>query len=223
MGVGDHHGRGFHQGGQRITSEPGLGGHLRGRRKNPGQSDLEQAGGPSAYTAAPTTTSPSLQAGPGGRRRRPDRQPAGRWPTLRVRAPTPLTFEYAVQAGDTDSDGLWLQTVSSATETGTVVFLESGATVTGGNPATSNTALTNLQCRPTSLVRHTLTLAAFTGGINSFGCSEGELHSHARSPATPFTFEGETSRRSAGLTGATSIRAGIISSNSSRFALVQRH
>ena len=50
-----------------------------------------------------------------------------------------LTFEYTVQAGttDIDNDGVWLQTASDA-----VVFLESGATLTGGNPSTNNALLT---------------------------------------------------------------------------------
>ena len=48
-----------------------------------------------------------------------------------------LTFEYTVQPADMDSDGVWLQTDSDA-----VVFLESGATITGGNPSTNNVKLT---------------------------------------------------------------------------------
>ena len=45
-----------------------------------------------------------------------------------------LTFEYTVQRLDKDADGVWLQTASATDNT--VVFLESGATITGGNPAT---------------------------------------------------------------------------------------
>ena len=45
-----------------------------------------------------------------------------------------LTFEYVVQATDLDADGVWLQTLSATA----VVFLESGASITGGNPNTNN-------------------------------------------------------------------------------------
>ena len=48
-----------------------------------------------------------------------------------------LTFEYTVAPLDMDGDGVWLQTASDA-----VVFLESGATITGGNPNTNNAKLT---------------------------------------------------------------------------------
>ena len=51
-----------------------------------------------------------------------------------------LTFEYQVQLGDEDSDGMWLQTASASDDT--VVFLENGATITGGNPASSSAVLT---------------------------------------------------------------------------------
>ena len=51
-----------------------------------------------------------------------------------------LTLEYQVQLGEMDSDGVWLQTLSSTDDT--VVFLENGATVTGGNPATNSAVLT---------------------------------------------------------------------------------
>ena len=44
-----------------------------------------------------------------------------------------LTFEYAVQFGDLDEDGLWLQTASDTDDT--IVFLENGAAITGGVPA----------------------------------------------------------------------------------------
>ena len=49
-----------------------------------------------------------------------------------------LTFEYTVRPGtaDIDADGVWLQTLSDSDNT--VVFLENGATLTGGNPATNN-------------------------------------------------------------------------------------
>ena len=50
-----------------------------------------------------------------------------------------LTFEYTVKPGttDIDADGVWLQTDSDA-----VVFLESGATITGGNPSSNSAVLT---------------------------------------------------------------------------------
>ena len=49
---------------------------------------------------------------------------------------TTITFEYVVQTGDSDPDGVWLQTASASDDT--VVFLENGATLKGGDPATSN-------------------------------------------------------------------------------------
>ncbi len=49
-----------------------------------------------------------------------------------------LTFEYTVNRHDADADGVWLQPASAIDNT--VVFLQSGATITGGNPA-SNTAV----------------------------------------------------------------------------------
>ena len=60
-----------------------------------------------------------------------------------------LTFEYTVGSGgtDTDTDGVWLQTASATDNT--VVFLESGATITGGNPAT-NTAIRTRANMPTT-------------------------------------------------------------------------
>ena len=60
-----------------------------------------------------------------------------------------LTFEYTVGFGgmDTDDDGVWLQPASATNDI--VVFLENGATITGGNPAT-NTALRNLTGLPTA-------------------------------------------------------------------------
>ncbi len=60
-----------------------------------------------------------------------------------------LTFEYTVGFGgmDTDDDGVWLQPASATNDI--VVFLENGATITGGNPAT-NTALRNLADLPTA-------------------------------------------------------------------------
>ena len=52
-----------------------------------------------------------------------------------------LTFEYTVVAGaDADSDGLWLQPASATDDT--IVFLENEATLTGGDPATSNAVRT---------------------------------------------------------------------------------
>ena len=53
-----------------------------------------------------------------------------------------LTFEYTVQPGaaDMDADGVWLQTASGGDNT--VVFVENGATLTGGNPATNNAVRT---------------------------------------------------------------------------------
>jgi hypothetical protein len=57
-----------------------------------------------------------------------------------------LTFEYAVRPGDMDGDGVWLQTLG---DQATVVFVENGATLTGGNPAT-NTALRTRAGLPTS-------------------------------------------------------------------------
>ena len=51
-----------------------------------------------------------------------------------------LTFEYTVQRLDKDSDGVWLQPASATDNT--MVFLQNGATITGGNPAT-NTAVRN--------------------------------------------------------------------------------
>ncbi len=60
-----------------------------------------------------------------------------------------LTFEYVVGFGgtDMDTDGVWLQTASAIDNT--VVFLESGATITGGNPA-SNTAVRTRANMPTT-------------------------------------------------------------------------
>ena len=58
-----------------------------------------------------------------------------------------LTFEYTVAVGDMDADGVWLQTASVADST--IVFLESGATITGGNPAT-NSALLHKTGLPTT-------------------------------------------------------------------------
>ena len=60
-----------------------------------------------------------------------------------------LTFEYTVGFGgtDMDTDGVWLQTASATDNT--VVFLESGATITGGNPAT-NTAVRTRANMPTT-------------------------------------------------------------------------
>ncbi len=58
-----------------------------------------------------------------------------------------LTFEYSVQRLDKDSDGVWLQTASATDDT--VVFLSSGATITGGNPAT-NTAVRTRVNMPTT-------------------------------------------------------------------------
>ena len=55
-----------------------------------------------------------------------------------------LTFEYTVVGGDVDADGIWLQADSNA-----VVFLENGATITGGNPDTNNAVLTRANL-PTS-------------------------------------------------------------------------
>ena len=52
-----------------------------------------------------------------------------------------LTFEYTVVAADADSDGVWLQTASTSDDT--IVFLEDGATLTGGDPATSNAGRTH--------------------------------------------------------------------------------
>ena len=49
-----------------------------------------------------------------------------------------LTFEYTVQRLDKDPEGVWLQPASATDNT--VVFLQSGATITGGNP-TTNTAV----------------------------------------------------------------------------------
>ena len=58
-----------------------------------------------------------------------------------------LTFEYRVEFGSSDADGVWLQTASSSDDT--VVFLENGATITGGNPVTTNAAR-SLSGLPTS-------------------------------------------------------------------------
>ena len=78
---------------------------------------------------------------------------------------TALTFEYTVVAGaDLDSDGLWLQTASATDDT--IVFLENGATLTGGNPATSNAART--QPAPPPFWTATLTVKLVTAG--QLGC-----------------------------------------------------
>ena len=60
-----------------------------------------------------------------------------------------LTFEYVVGFGgtDMDTDGVWLQTASATDNT--VVFLESVATITGGNPD-SNTAVRTRVNMPTT-------------------------------------------------------------------------
>ena len=58
-----------------------------------------------------------------------------------------LTFEYTVQRYDVDTDGIWLQTLSSTHDR--MVFLENGATLTGGDPATS-TAFRSRSGLPTS-------------------------------------------------------------------------
>ena len=58
-----------------------------------------------------------------------------------------LTFEYTVNRHDADADGVWLQPASATNDV--LVFLESGATITGGNPA-SNTAVRNLVGLPTA-------------------------------------------------------------------------
>ena len=51
-----------------------------------------------------------------------------------------LTFAYKVQQPDKDADGVWLQTASATDNT--VVFLQNGATITGGNPANSTAVRT---------------------------------------------------------------------------------
>ena len=51
-----------------------------------------------------------------------------------------LTFEYTVNRHDADADGVWLKTAPAIDNT--VVFLERGATITGGNPATNSAVLT---------------------------------------------------------------------------------
>ena len=60
-----------------------------------------------------------------------------------------LTFEYVVGSGgtDMDADGVWLQTASATDNT--VVFLESMATITGGNLA-SDTAVRTRANMPTT-------------------------------------------------------------------------
>ena len=58
-----------------------------------------------------------------------------------------LTFEYKVQPDETDADGVWLQTLSATDDT--IVFLENGATLTGGNPNTNSAVLTRANL-PTS-------------------------------------------------------------------------
>ena len=63
-----------------------------------------------------------------------------------------LTFGYTVQRNDMDSDGVWLQTASATDDT--IVFLENGATLTGGNPDTNNAVRTRADMPTTGDAAH---------------------------------------------------------------------
>ena len=65
-----------------------------------------------------------------------------------------LTFEYMVQRRDADNDGVWLQTASASDDT--VVFLENGATITGGNPVRSTAARVRTNLPTTGDARRTV-------------------------------------------------------------------
>ena len=89
---------------------------------------------------------------------------------------TALTFEYTVVAADADGDGLWLQTASSSDDT--IVFLESGATITGGDPATSSAVRTHVG--PTFAPLWTTTLTVKEVSSNIVGCTTAFLNISAQ-------------------------------------------
>ena len=100
-----------------------------------------------------------------------------------------LTFEYTVQHGETDADGVWLQTF--LTVEGLVVFrdtvvsLQNGATLTGGNPDTNNAVLTKSGLPTTGDAAHKVdgvvnlwsaTLTAKEVISNRYGCYISSAH-----------------------------------------------
>ena len=95
---------------------------------------------------------------------------------------TALTFEYTVVAADADSDGLWLQTASASDDT--IVFLESGATLTGGDPATSNAVRTHV-AGDTPFWTATLTLKDLSDGL---GCDENTADAECSTAFTDYAF-----------------------------------
>ena len=93
-----------------------------------------------------------------------------------------LTFEYTVVAADADSDGMWLQRASATDDT--IVFLENGATITGGDPATSNAGRTHV-AGDTPFWTATLTLKDLSGGL---GCDEIVPEARCSTALTDYAF-----------------------------------